>query len=946
MPRWQDAVQQGLVQHPADLRFRQWAAEAKLESIVSDDGILLGKQRPNDAHDVVNRAADDLLEVWRKASAQEAVEKEPLAALANNCAVALRFCQRLDEAASVIDAALKLVGAPAALIRMRALLHLHADQGELALKLLDAGPLQPELALLRAEILARTDPIGAASAIDEIAVVDLPNSAARMATKLRLELALDLGERDVASALVGQLEKLGDSPAALKLARAKVDNMNPTSTPPIAVDENDDDESPEQIDPRPDIAELASVLKAEDLDFSTKVDGAHFLEAIGANDAASEVLHGRIDLSSDSLALRIYLRASVAAGLLVRAGSTLLELPKDVASVPFFRRMNAALLWNSGDARKAAEIVRDLSRQNPRRLDFRLWDIDCLLRLGLKDDVRKLVTKGDLEDLEGSLKEKLRLARALAAFGQEQRALRLAYRLFQTNKDRPEVWMALMSVVLALPDKDELNLARDVADEESIVEVKTGRGELLRYAIETEKQLRDVTADAIDEAHPVAKAVRGLKSGARFSLPDGRSADLVSVKNKYLGAFHSAMERYNDRFPSAEGLRRIAVEFEAPGGLDEMKSILAERVNHVRDQAKIYADGRGFLGGLAFATGVDPIEAMLGLREVGVPFRVATGLHEEREAAFQVIQRNEKSGCVVDGPTFHLIRRLKLESIVVAVCGPMFFAQTMLDRLRERHQLLDRGRLKPAGTLSYVDGQLRMAEFTPEMVEQHSAILQSDIEWIESKGEIVAALPSSDPPAIVRRMGRLVHARLFDDIFAASGSKRLFVAEDLVTRKIAEQMRVPGTWLQPILMIARKTGLLDPAEYARVLSDLSDFGEDFLSVDGGTLLAACHLDRDSREVAPGTRVRSVMRSLGGAKADAPSHANVAAAFLVALWDDETLASERNAIASAVLLQLVRERTRDYRDILAYVVRKLASRRDIVEYLHGWAIGHFLFAGEA
>jgi hypothetical protein len=192
-------------------------------------------------------------------------------------------------------------------------------------------------------------------------------------------------------------------------------------------------------------------------------------------------------------------------------------------------------------------------------------------------------------------------------------------------------------------------------------------------------------------------------------------------------------------------------------------------------------------------------------------------------------------------------------------------------------------------------------------------------------------------------MDQLAGAKLFDDIFAAGGAGRLFVAEDLVTRQLANEMGVAGTWLQPVLMAAKKRRLLDVADYARVLCDLSEIGEDFISVDGEALLAAYKIDCDAGEAAPGRRLRGVMRCIGGAKADAVSHADAVAGFLTALWRDRSLVAQRQAATSAILRQLLRDRTRDYQHILVYLAKKFSSNGALAEYLDGWAFGHFLLS---
>src|SRR5262249_24929134 len=151
-------------------------------------------------------------------------------------------------------------------------------------------------------------------------------------------------------------------------------------------------------------------------------------------------------------------------------------------------------------------------------------------------------------------------------------------------------------------------------------------------------------------------------------------------------AFHMAMERYNERFPDARGLKRITVTTEGENAFAELKAQLVARSEYMMAQGRQYAEGRLSLGMLARMTGVDTIDVMLGLGETGTPYRVSTGLEQERLAAFRAIAGNKVAGCVVDAATYHCIRRLGLEDAVVRVCGKIGIAQATADLYQSRLQ--------------------------------------------------------------------------------------------------------------------------------------------------------------------------------------------------------------------------------------------------------------------
>ena len=158
-------------------------------------------------------------------------------------------------------------------------------------------------------------------------------------------------------------------------------------------------------------------------------------------------------------------------------------------------------------------------------------------------------------------------------------------------------------------------------------------------------------------------------------------------------------------------------------------------------------------------------------------------------------------------------------------------------------------------------------------------------------------------------------ARFFDEIYAASGSGRLLLVDDLFTRQVAGQFGVHGTWLQPVLMKARDRRLLSQADYAKAITDLIDAGQSFVSIDPQTLLAARRLDREAGEAGPGRCLSLASRSLGGRHADINSHCRVAIEFLRRLWAARHLELSDYAAISQLLRSLLRERTADYQGIL-------------------------------
>jgi hypothetical protein len=243
--------------------------------------------------------------------------------------------------------------------------------------------------------------------------------------------------------------------------------------------------------------------------------------------------------------------------------------------------------------------------------------------------------------------------------------------------------------------------------------------------------------------------------------------------------------------------------------------------------------------------------------------------------------------------------------------------------------------------MAHRGGKFYLTERTQEEKDRTRATIGSDIEWLANNAEILPARPVEDPPPAFRRLGSVKGAHFFDDVYAANGSHRMLVVDDLFTRQVAGILGTPATSLQPVLMIARNQRVLSAERYAKAITNLADIGQESISVDPPTLALARKLDRDSGEEGVGRRFRAAARVLGGKKADPGSHCSVAAAFLNDMWSSQDLQLGDYQVTSHLLRELLKERTEDYQAMLDTLDQRLGHRTNFRIYLRQWAGGHFL-----
>jgi cellulose synthase operon protein C len=164
-----------------------------------------------------------------------------------------------------------------------------------------------------------------------------------------------------------------------------------------------------------------------------------------------------------------------------------------------------------------------------------------------------------------------------------------------------------------------------VAAPEIAVDLRYDDGEELFLIIEPDPNLRRLDNESLEPDHPLVQALMGLPQGARFTDPAGREGVIAQLRHKYVARLHYVMQRHDARFQEIHGFRRIPIDVERPGGLDEFIAELKARRDWVAEEQEKYRNGPWPVGVLAHGLGVDPIEVAGGLASQGIPLKVALG---------------------------------------------------------------------------------------------------------------------------------------------------------------------------------------------------------------------------------------------------------------------------------------------------------------------------------
>jgi hypothetical protein len=93
-------------------------------------------------------------------------------------------------------------------------------------------------------------------------------------------------------------------------------------------------------------------------------------------------------------------------------------------------------------------------------------------------------------------------------------------------------------------------------------------------------------------------------------------------------------------------------------------------------------------------------------------------------------------------------------------------------------------------------------------------------------------------------------------------------------------------------------------------------------------------------LAPGPLFKTLIRMLGGKKADSQTHVLATAQFMAQLWHGVKYESCRNQASSQILDRMISERV-DYKQMVRTLILLLQSTPAAANYIRAWAIGHFI-----
>jgi len=928
-----------------------WAL-GELDDMKRNLAFLLGAKMPDAFEEQVSKCAEIFYKDIIEALNQNPPNLLSLPSQANNAAVALRLSGDVVKAISLIERVLgQFPELSDSLLQIRASLLLQQDRDDEALALIEHSNGFPELQVMASELEAmRGEHESAVKRINNVLNSDIESGLRCKALVTKAQIGINLADQNVADEAFEELIALPDAPPELVHLRSAYDRV-------FAIVENEDVESkiPVEKDSNSETEKklLDSVKSQNDWDFITLLHVAGELFARKLYRQCADLLKDKVSFSKESPALSRLCDACVESALGTLADEIWQQMTPKVRESVFGIKFGVNVSYLNGEVTKAIPLTRKLFEQNPHSIRSLELYIQSLLRNNERNRIQRVIKGLSDFDMVGSVEDKRLYVNLLVYCGKIERARKYAYHLYCMNQNDHRSWLALSSSVLAFGHEEEaedrLSLVTSV-QLDCTVEIKKPDGAIQTYTIEADAALIPLLSTNIPPDHPIALAAFGKAEKDTFEWPIAKlngQATMLSVKHKTVAAFHLCLSRFEEQFPNISGFKSVSVSPEPENGLDEMKALIRQQAEYAQQKAKQYNDGNFPLYILAYNLGIDPIDAFLGLKsDCGYSLKVTACTTEDQENANLALQEAKLKGVICDATVCYLIRRLEIEEIVKEEFGGIGITQETINIFSNRvnrHESSffhdsETGEKKAARLAMHDDG-LVMSEQSQEQIENRSALLQADLQWLKNECELIPSIAKRDPADQIIKFRKNEGGRFFDDIFASDGTDRVLISEDFHVRQWGKEFfAIKASWLQALIHYLEEKRKISLEKSVTSTLELIRIGEHALTTNSARLLQAAKMWAAGEWTED--QFVDFCSIIGQDGAGFISHWDVGYKTIRGLWGINGLDSVRAKSTSILLRNLIRIQPEITKQILDAAEANI-QERELSDYIRSWRIGHFV-----
>ena len=552
-----------------------------------------------------------------------------------------------------------------------------------------------------------------------------------------------------------------------------------------------------------------------------------------------------------------------------------------------------------------------------------------------EDVVRALLQRDELRELPGSPNSRIDLGHVYFRFGEDANALDIGYQALIDGVQDANVVTRYLGLVLKITAREQTSIRGSVRPG-YWVQFTPDRGTPYEVLVGEEED-RPWGQKAKASNSFVANSM-GKKVGDSFDVNDAMGTPVTWTVTvaipRWLRAFHVLQEKFSQMFPEARGFASVAMGKE---DIDRILDYVRQHSEGARKQADAYLENGLPIAIVSEHISGGSIAFADYLVSINKDLRACCGNQEERDEALDLIKHHDRSGAVLDALTAWRAAELGLFPVLAERVGKLSIPSTELRHFRE---IIERNREIPGeegATVDFRDGRFISQVVTPESAKELADHVASLLEEVKDYCEIEPFVVPDDLPKDGKRLlevcGDLVLAPAI-----LGGSNRLLLCEDMMMRQLASiTFGTKGVWIQAILLSALEAHTISEHQYCDAVVQLAVHHHEYVTIVPGLLLAVFQRDQSNALF----QIRALARYIGNNGADPPSHINLAAAFINAIWAHKPRENIKEQKASGIVLEalLFRNRGKDWARWGAHLCRQL--NRGPREYLEGWCNGHFM-----
>lgn len=416
------------------------------------------------------------------------------------------------------------------------------------------------------------------------------------------------------------------------------------------------------------------------------------------------------------------------------------EIPEILLEKPFIRKIHAIYNAQIGDLPEAEKSFRAYINffgcDDP---DIYLHYLNTLQRQEKTKAIKDFL-ETDFPSEKAQVRDLVSYYQALALSGKAEKALPVAREVYIQNQSDPVAHLGYVGLFFVLNTTGQalpfLNPSIIAVDTEFVLEDEKGRHE--SFTIEKKSSL-SLLNNTIGPSHEMAKKAIGKRVGDEIVLYENELSKEVRkvalIRHKYVADYQTILEKFNQRFPSHNGLYAFDSDPSKDGRFDPIFKSLDKRYETTTQNIQDYKEQLLTVGFIAYRAGRNILSAYEMLQATpDAGLICAKGSAEEREKALKLI--SDDSEFILDAMTIYIIQKLDIEDLVTRCSNnKLSTTQTTIEVFNDYKESI-KDKIQ-GGSIAKTDVGYVWHEYTKEEIGQEIKGIDDILQWINTSFEIV-----------------------------------------------------------------------------------------------------------------------------------------------------------------------------------------------------------------